>query len=634
MKPFVAFVLMILAITETTAWYIPGVSPLSYIQGQAVKIRVNSMTSSQGVMPYPHYSVKSCMPTKEILEKERKHENLGEVLWGDQIEPSLYNAEVRVNATCRVLCSAMTYTPEDMSLLAQRIEQQYRGNMVLDNLPLGQELKQNPLFPSVMIGYPLGTPKKMSADKKTSLIYNHLSFTIGYSVPQQQEDINLDGNLDESYRIVSFYVVPYSVAHKDGSCVDNSPFNPEEFPPLTTEAASIQWSYSVNWREEDVAWGTRWDVYLKGADVDAKIHTFSIINSSLIVLFLSGMVAMILLRALHRDFNRYNDAENPDEAQEETGWKLVHGDVFRIPSNPVLLAVNVGTGSQLIGMTLITLFFALLGFLSPSNRGGLLTAVILLFVLLGSYNGYMTARLCKTFKVQKWIHIFVASVYFPGTMFLIYFFLNFIQWGKSASSAVPFSTLAILMLLWICVSCTLVFMGAVIGFKRDPYNMPCSVNPIPRLVPEQRWYLRPWFTIPCTGVLPFGAAFIELVFILSSMWQGRIYYVFGFLALVFVIVAITCAEITIVMIYFQLCYEDYNWWWRSFFMPASSGMHLFLYSIYYFATALSIQQISSTILYFGYMAMVSIFFGISTGTLGFLAAFFFVRYIYGHIRID
>lgn len=48
------------------------------------------------------------------------------------------------------------------------------------------------------------------------------------------------------------------------------------------------------------------------------------------------------------------------------------------------------------------------------------------------------------------------------------------------------------------------------------------------------------------GILPFGAAFIELFFILSSLWLNRFYYVFGFLALVFIILSITCAEITIV----------------------------------------------------------------------------------------
>ena len=37
-----------------------------------------------------------------------------------------------------------------------------------------------------------------------------------------------------------------------------------------------------------------------------NIQWFSILNSLVIVLFLSGMVAMILLRTLHKDIARYN----------------------------------------------------------------------------------------------------------------------------------------------------------------------------------------------------------------------------------------------------------------------------------------------------------------------------------------
>jgi transmembrane 9 superfamily protein 2/4 len=33
-----------------------------------------------------------------------------------------------------------------------------------------------------------------------------------------------------------------------------------------------------------------------------------------------------------------------EEAQEETGWKLVHGDVFRPPRMAGWLSVAVGTG--------------------------------------------------------------------------------------------------------------------------------------------------------------------------------------------------------------------------------------------------------------------------------------------------
>jgi hypothetical protein len=43
------------------------------------------------------------------------------------------------------------------------------------------------------------------------------------------------------------------------------------------------------------------------------------------------------------------------QAQEETGWKLVHGDVFRAPKNPNLLSVLVGSGVQLLAMIVITL---------------------------------------------------------------------------------------------------------------------------------------------------------------------------------------------------------------------------------------------------------------------------------------
>ncbi|CAA3007131.1 transmembrane 9 superfamily member 8 [Olea europaea subsp. europaea] len=39
------------------------------------------------------------------------------------------------------------------------------------------------------------------------------------------------------------------------------------------------------------------------------------------------MVAMIMLRTLYCDISKYNQLETQEEAQEETGWKSVHGDV-------------------------------------------------------------------------------------------------------------------------------------------------------------------------------------------------------------------------------------------------------------------------------------------------------------------
>ena len=109
---------------------------------------------------------------------------------------------------------------------------------------------------------------------------------------------------------------------------------------------------------------------------DPQIHWFSILNSFMIVIFLSGMVAMILMRALHKDLRRYNaDPEELEQAQEETGWKLVHGDVFRTPSNPSLFACVIGTGVQVLllyaNMRQLYLYIIYIGICNVSINTGI-----------------------------------------------------------------------------------------------------------------------------------------------------------------------------------------------------------------------------------------------------------------------
>ena len=65
----------------------------------------------------------------------------------------------------------------------------------------------------------------------------------------------------------------------------------------------------------------------------------------MMVIFLTGLVAIILMRTLRKDYARYaktdmdNDMESLErDLTEESGWKLVHGDVFRPPRNLILLA--------------------------------------------------------------------------------------------------------------------------------------------------------------------------------------------------------------------------------------------------------------------------------------------------------
>ena len=118
----------------------------------------------------------------------------------------------------------------------------------------------------------------------------------------------------------------------------------------------------------------------------------------------------------------------------------------------------------------------------------------------------------------------------------------------------------------------------------------------------QPWYLSVWFTTTVGGILPFGACFVELFFILSSMWMDQYYYVFGFTGLVFIILVATCCEITIVLCYFQLCSENHRWWWRSF-TSGSTAFYVFAYSVDYFRR-LGADEWFTYVLYFGYMGLI------------------------------
>ena len=97
----------------------------------------------------------------------------------------------------------------------------------------------------------------------------------------------------------------------------------------------------------DVRWASRWDTYL--LMMDDQIHWFSIINSLMIVLFLSGMVAMIMMRTLHRDISNYNQLETAEEVQDETGWKLVRASAVDWPASSTGLSGRLSDGQKCLG---------------------------------------------------------------------------------------------------------------------------------------------------------------------------------------------------------------------------------------------------------------------------------------------
>ena len=108
----------------------------------------------------------------------------------------------------------------------------------------------------------------------------------------------------------------------------------------------------------------------------------------------------------------------------------------------------------------------------------------------------------------------------------------------------------------------------------------------------------------------------------------------GFLLMVLIILAATCAQVSIVMNYLQLCGEDHRWYWKSFCNCASAGIYLFLYALWFLISRLKLVGILPVIIYLTYMFLISLCFGLFCGSIGFGCSLWFNKQIYGALKVD
>jgi transmembrane 9 superfamily protein 2/4 len=608
-------------------------APRSYRLGESIAANVNSMTSFIGVMPFGHYSVKTCVP--RTLEAKRL--SLGDLIVGNRVESSNFEFEVNHNVSCRRLCDSVPMGPDDMQLLVDRIEQQYRGNLLLDSLPVIERRADSGTPWPTFFGYPLGVPATAAGPHQKTLINNHLQFTV--AIERDSVDSATDG-ID--FRIVGFYVTPFSVDYSNGrECTSNgrsvsSTYN----PPITSDTPAITWTYGVDWVEDTqsrLTWATRWKAYIReGADVN-QIQWFSFINSLMVLVLLVAMVALNLIR-MRRKRTAYQPLSQSRQSakalESDTKWKLLFNDAFRPPAALELLAALVGYGVHLGGLLISGLAFFWLA--SPLNRGaGLLTAELVLFMVLSFVSGCVASKVLAFCGVQaKRSHPVLMGAGFSAAILGLYLILNYVQYSHGATTGLPLHAVIVVVTLTLAGAAPLFILGFYCGAKKPPIQSSINpesateLSPPPREIPPKKWFLRLWFTVAEAGILSFGSCFIQFYFSLSSLWGGAPYIHVGFAVIAFMLFTTTTAAMSVLTTSMQLNAEDYKWWWSSWLRGAGAGLFFFLYSIYFDVTKLRIDHTAGTILYIGYMAMISTFIGLYAGAVGFLASWGFVCKLY------
>ncbi|KAK8487959.1 hypothetical protein V6N11_007174 [Hibiscus sabdariffa] len=416
----------------------------------------------------------SSAPVKE------KKEALGEILNGDRLVSAPYKLDFLGDKEAQIACKRKL-TKEEVAKFRSAVSKDYYFQMYYDDLPiwgfLGKVDKEGKADPSDYKYY----------------LFKHLIFEILY-------------NKDR--------VIEITVRSDPNALVD-----------LTEdEPVDVDFMYSVKWKETDTLFDNRMEKYSQSSSLPhhLEIHWFSIINSCVTVLLLTGFLATILMRVLKNDFNKYAHDEESADDQEETGWKYIHGDVFRYPKHKSLFSAALGSGTQLFTLTIFIFILALVGVFYPYNRGALFTALVVIYALTSGIAGYTAASFYCQLEGTNWVrNLLLTGSLFCGPLFVTFCFLNTVAIAYQATAALPFGTIVVIFLIWALVTSPLLVLGGIAGKNsKAEFQAPCRTTKYPREIPPLPWYRQTLPQMAMAGFLPFSAIYIELYYIFASTMSG------------------------------------------------------------------------------------------------------------------
>jgi len=611
-------ILLLFYLTQFVLINTNSIFDYSHDKGEPLSIQAGSLSSRRGIIPYGYTRLNICQSQKVI----KAEDTLGEILTGEVLYTTNYIANTNEDEFCQVLCYN-TFDEKTVKLIKKLIRRRYFTNWIVDKLPAGlilynEETKQTSL--KYFNGIPLGYHKD-----GVFYIYNHYQF-----------HILLNKIEDDRFNVVGFNIMPISIKHnkEEAVCAKDSKSilkNLEQEPQPLVEG-NILFTYDVVFEYSDITLASRWDHYKTAR---AGIHWSGIILSEVLIVVISIIIVMVLCRNLRSDISSYNDRVSNLEEINEYDWKQISGDVFRPPAvNVLLLSSMLGTGTQLFLMIAATLFFGLFGFMNPEQRANILNIGILFFCFMGLPGGYIAALFYRFWKGNSWLRVALfTSILFPGTLIFGYIVVNIILTIEKSNAAVHFYDIVSLFILWIFCTFPLILIGSFFGFKSRRMSVPCEINRIPSAIPDKPCYLHYKYITFVTGFIGFATIFIEFNYVMAALWRHQIYFMATFIWISFLLFVIVVGEMAILFVFLNLCRGDYNWAWKSFIMGSSPVIYIIIYSVFYFFY-LRITRLSSMIVYFGMMGLISAMVMFVCGTIAVFFNFVFLKLIYSKIRKD
>ena len=638
----------------------PGTSAELYVDNEEVIMYTGLVQSKRTTVPFDFYDAIGCPRPQDA---KRIFKNLGSRLQGAYRARSPYEIRVKQNVPCKALC-LVAIEPKKIRFLQKLIERRYRIALMLDGMPL---LMRSKRFNVVEQGFPVG----YQHNDETYVLYNHVRFTVRY----HENPSSFAG-----VKIVGFDASPISMDHIKLKDVTETctPVDDEEYylaieQGPNGEPFQVAYSYDVQWKETDLEWADRWDVYVMGLP-DFEVHLNSLYTSFVATLVLAAAIAAFILRDLKNggielpsfgiigddgkpsrsgngkpvhgttEVSPFIEENNLDLSLESEmqslrgelgpGWQQVKGDVFRPPQTlPLLLPMLAGTGAQVSSAMFTAFLLANLGWINPMAEGRFWMYLFFLYMLSGVAGGYVSARvhmfIDSQFSKTKKLISLASMVILPVILIVFLLVRNFFLQLVGSSVVLHTWTFFLLLLNWLLLAMPLGFCGSFLGYRSRPHAAPTRLSMAARTIPAlpSIWQ---WTSL-VGGACTFMTLSHEFFLAMSALWQRHrfgFYYTMDIFLVQFTLSAIICGEVSILLSFLHLRKEDYRWWWRAYWSGASTGGFVLLMSLYFAWTQLYEFHLFSIILYVLCMLMISLCVGLVFGMFAVLSSYRFIVSLY------
>ncbi|CAN7044231.1 unnamed protein product [Brassica rapa subsp. trilocularis] len=245
--------------------------------------------------------------------------------------------------------------------------------------------------------------------------------------------VDMESKSDPSeFKYFLYKHIQFEILYNNDRVIEiNARMDPHSLVDLTEDKeVDAEFMYTVKWKETETETETpfekRMDKYAMSSSLPhhLEVHWFSIINSCVTVLLLTGFLATILMRVLKNYFMN----------------------------------------------TIFIFMLSLVGVLYPYNRGALFTALVVIYALTSGTAGYTASSFYCQLEGKNWkpflsssLNLLLTGGLFCGPLFLTFCFLNTVAIAYNATAALPFGTIVVIVLIWTLMTSPLLVLGGIAG---------------------------------------------------------------------------------------------------------------------------------------------------------------------------